>query len=157
MATKVTASLSLHQSTVVEMEPMLAMSRYAFQLFDAPDNLFEDQIAPLMEAHGKQLRATLTNKAVSERASFMEDIRASDGSQSIQVGLAANEICWVMHYGSLQSATAPRGFPAGWLVFSSSRVEGCGSAVVDSALGRGAGAPGKCLRCCALDWLGARR
>jgi len=39
------------------MESMLAMSRYAFQLFDAPDNLSEDLIAPLMEAHGKELCA----------------------------------------------------------------------------------------------------
>ena len=81
MASKVTTSLSLHQSTVLEMEPMLAMSRCAFQLFDAPDNLSEDQIAPLMESRGKELYATLTNKAVSERASFVKDICASDGGQ----------------------------------------------------------------------------
>jgi molybdenum cofactor biosynthesis enzyme len=55
MATKVTTSLSLHQSTIVEMEPMLAMSRYALQLFDALDYLAVDQIAPHMEAHGKEL------------------------------------------------------------------------------------------------------
>ncbi|SRR6266536_2874357 len=45
-------------STVEELELMLAMSRYALHLFDAPENLTKDQIAPLMEAHGKQLRAT---------------------------------------------------------------------------------------------------
>src|SRR6266702_7899262 len=45
-------------STVEELELMLVMSRYALQLFDAPENLTTDQIAPLMEAHGKRLRAT---------------------------------------------------------------------------------------------------
>jgi hypothetical protein len=49
-------------STVEELELMLAMSRYALQLFDAPENLTKDQIAPLMEAHGKQLRATFIAK-----------------------------------------------------------------------------------------------
>jgi len=49
-------------STVQELELMLAMSRYALQLFDAPENLTKDQIAPLMEAHGKQLRATFITK-----------------------------------------------------------------------------------------------
>lgn len=49
-------------STVEELELMLAMSRYALQLFDAPENLAKDQIAPLMEAHGKQLRATFIAK-----------------------------------------------------------------------------------------------
>ncbi len=45
-------------STVEELELMLAMSRYALRLFDAPGNLTKDQIAPLVEAHGKRLRAT---------------------------------------------------------------------------------------------------
>ena len=45
-------------STVEELELALAMSSYALHLFDAPENLTKDQIAPLMEAHGKQLRAT---------------------------------------------------------------------------------------------------
>ena len=44
-------------STVEELELMLAMCRYARHLFDAPENLTKDQLAPLMEAHGKQLRA----------------------------------------------------------------------------------------------------
>ena len=41
-------------STVEELELMLAMSRYALQLFDAPENLTKGQIAPLMEAHAKR-------------------------------------------------------------------------------------------------------
>jgi len=45
-------------STVEELELMLAMSSYALQLFDAPDHLTIDHIARLVEAHGKQLRAT---------------------------------------------------------------------------------------------------
>jgi hypothetical protein len=45
-------------STVEALELALAMSRYALHLFDAPEHLTRDQIAPLMEAHGKQLRAT---------------------------------------------------------------------------------------------------
>ncbi len=45
-------------STVEELELALVMSRYALHLFDAPEHLTKDQIAPLMEAHGKQLRAT---------------------------------------------------------------------------------------------------
>jgi hypothetical protein len=45
-------------STVEELELMLAMSRYALQLFDASEHLTTERIAPLMEAHGKQLRAT---------------------------------------------------------------------------------------------------
>ena len=49
-------------STVEELELVLAMSRYAHQLFDAPENLTKDQIATLMEAHGKQLRATYIAK-----------------------------------------------------------------------------------------------
>jgi len=49
-------------STVEELEMMLALSRYALQLFDTPENLTQDQIAPLMEAHGKQLRATFIAK-----------------------------------------------------------------------------------------------
>jgi len=44
-------------STVEELEKMLAMSRYALHLFDEPENLIHDQIASLMEAHGKHLRA----------------------------------------------------------------------------------------------------
>lgn len=44
-------------STVEELELMLAMSRYALHLFDAPEHRTKDQIASLMEAHGKQLRA----------------------------------------------------------------------------------------------------
>jgi len=49
-------------STVEELDLMLAMSSYALQLFDAPERLTKDQIAPLMEAHGKQLRATFIAK-----------------------------------------------------------------------------------------------
>jgi hypothetical protein len=45
-------------STVEELEQMLALSRYALHLFDTPEHLTKDQIAPLMEAHGKHLRAT---------------------------------------------------------------------------------------------------
>lgn len=45
-------------STVEELELALALSRYALHLFDAPENLTKDQLASLMEAHGKQLRAT---------------------------------------------------------------------------------------------------
>ncbi|MEO8971374.1 MAG: hypothetical protein ABI406_07235 [Ktedonobacteraceae bacterium] len=45
-------------STVEELELMLAMSKYALHLFDAPENLTKDQLSPLMEAYGKQLRAT---------------------------------------------------------------------------------------------------
>jgi hypothetical protein len=45
-------------STVEELELMLAMSRYALHLVDAPENLTGDQMAQLMEAYGKQLRAT---------------------------------------------------------------------------------------------------
>jgi len=47
-------------STVEELELVLAMSRYALQLFDAPENLTKDQLASLLEAHGKQLRAAFT-------------------------------------------------------------------------------------------------
>jgi hypothetical protein len=43
--------------TVEELELALAMSSCALHLFDAPENLTKDQLAPLMEAHGKQLRA----------------------------------------------------------------------------------------------------
>ena len=35
---------------------MLAMSRYALHLFDVSEQPTKDQIASLMEAHGKQLR-----------------------------------------------------------------------------------------------------
>jgi hypothetical protein len=45
-------------STVEELEQMLALSRYALHLFDAPEHLTKDQVALLMEAYGKQLRAT---------------------------------------------------------------------------------------------------
>ena len=45
-------------STVEELELALALSRYALHLFDAPENVTKDQLASLMEAHGKQLRAT---------------------------------------------------------------------------------------------------
>jgi hypothetical protein len=45
-------------STVEELELALAMSRHALHLFDAQGNLTKDQLAALMEAHGKQLRAT---------------------------------------------------------------------------------------------------
>jgi hypothetical protein len=37
---------------------MLALSRYALHLFDAPEHLTKDQVALLMEAYGKHLRAT---------------------------------------------------------------------------------------------------
>lgn len=45
-------------STVEELELALALSRYALHLLDAPESLTKDQLASLMEAHGKQLRAT---------------------------------------------------------------------------------------------------
>jgi hypothetical protein len=45
-------------SPVEELELMLAMSSYSLHLFDAPENLAKDQVAPLMEAHGEELRAT---------------------------------------------------------------------------------------------------
>ncbi len=38
------------------------MSRYALHLFDALEHLTKDQIASLMEAHGKQLRAAFIAK-----------------------------------------------------------------------------------------------
>ena len=44
-------------STVEELELALALNRYALHLFDAPENLTKGQLAALMEAHGKQLRA----------------------------------------------------------------------------------------------------
>jgi hypothetical protein len=44
-------------STVEALEMALALSQYALHLFDAPQHLTRDQIAPLMEAHGKHLRA----------------------------------------------------------------------------------------------------
>ena len=49
-------------STVEELELMLAMSRYALHLFDSAENLTKDLIAPLMEAYGKELRATFIAK-----------------------------------------------------------------------------------------------
>jgi hypothetical protein len=45
-------------STVEELELALALSRYALHLLDALESLTKDQLASLMEAHGKQLRAT---------------------------------------------------------------------------------------------------
>lgn len=45
-------------TTVEELELALALSRYALHLLDAPASLTKDQLASLMEAHGKQLRAT---------------------------------------------------------------------------------------------------
>ncbi len=45
-------------STVEELELALALSRYGLHLFDAPESLTKDQLASLMEAHGKKLRAT---------------------------------------------------------------------------------------------------
>jgi hypothetical protein len=49
-------------STVEELELMLAMSRYALHLFGAQANLTKEEISPLMEAYGKQLRATFIAK-----------------------------------------------------------------------------------------------
>jgi hypothetical protein len=49
-------------STVEELELMLAISRYALHLFDAPEHLTKDQVAPLMEAYGKHLRAAFIAK-----------------------------------------------------------------------------------------------
>src|SRR5258708_14057258 len=49
-------------STVEELEMMLALSRYALHLFDAPEKLTTDQISPLMEVHWKQLRAAFIAK-----------------------------------------------------------------------------------------------
>jgi len=47
-------------STVEELA--LAMSRYALDLLDVPEKLTKDQIALLVEAHGKQLRASFIAK-----------------------------------------------------------------------------------------------
>jgi hypothetical protein len=49
-------------STVEELELMLAMSKYALQLFEAPEHLTTDQVSLLMESRGKQLRATFIAK-----------------------------------------------------------------------------------------------
>ena len=49
-------------STVEELELVLALSRYALHLFDVPENLTKDRIAPLMEAHGKELRSAFIVK-----------------------------------------------------------------------------------------------
>ncbi len=49
-------------STIEELELMLAMCRYVHQLFDMRENLTHDQIASLMEAHGKQLRTIFIAK-----------------------------------------------------------------------------------------------
>jgi hypothetical protein len=49
-------------STVEELEMALAMSRYTLQLFGAQEKLTQDQIFLLMEAYGKQLRATFIAK-----------------------------------------------------------------------------------------------
>jgi hypothetical protein len=43
------------QNSIVSAQ--LALSRYALHLFDAPEHLTKDQVALLMEAHGKELRA----------------------------------------------------------------------------------------------------
>jgi hypothetical protein len=43
-------------STVEELELALALSRCALHLLDAPESLTKDQLASLMEAHGKRLR-----------------------------------------------------------------------------------------------------
>jgi hypothetical protein len=45
-------------SIVEELQLILAISRYALHLFEAPEHFPKDQIAPLIEAHGKQLHAT---------------------------------------------------------------------------------------------------
>jgi hypothetical protein len=45
-------------STVEELEQALALSQHALHLLDAPESLTKDQLASLMEVHGKQLRAT---------------------------------------------------------------------------------------------------
>ncbi len=49
-------------STVEELELMLALCRYALHLFDTPKKLTKDQLAGLMEAHGKQLRSAFILK-----------------------------------------------------------------------------------------------
>jgi hypothetical protein len=49
-------------STVEELELALAMSRYTLRLLEALEKLTNDQISPLMEAYGKQLRATFIAK-----------------------------------------------------------------------------------------------
>jgi len=49
-------------STVEELELALVMSRFVLHLFEPPEHLTKDQIAPLMEAHGKELRATFIAK-----------------------------------------------------------------------------------------------
>jgi len=49
-------------STVEELELALALSRYALHLCAASERLTTDQIASLMETHGKQLRAAFIAK-----------------------------------------------------------------------------------------------
>jgi hypothetical protein len=49
-------------STVEELEMALALSQYALHLFDALERLTKDQIAFLLEAQGKQLRATFIDR-----------------------------------------------------------------------------------------------
>jgi len=49
-------------STVEELEMMLALSRYALHMFDALENLTNDQITSLMQVHGKHLRAIFLSK-----------------------------------------------------------------------------------------------
>ncbi len=49
-------------STVEELELMLAMSRYVLHLFEAPQHLVKDQVAPLLGARGKQLRAAFITR-----------------------------------------------------------------------------------------------
>jgi len=49
-------------STVEELELALALSRYTLHLCAASERLTPDQIASLMETHGKQLRAAFIAK-----------------------------------------------------------------------------------------------
>lgn len=50
-------------STVEELELMLALSRYALQLLKTTNHLTHAEISALMEAYGKQLRATFFSKS----------------------------------------------------------------------------------------------
>lgn len=49
-------------STVEELELALALSRYALHLLAASEHLTKDQLASLMEAHGRQLRTTFITR-----------------------------------------------------------------------------------------------
>ena len=49
-------------STVEELEVALAMCRYTLQLLEAPEKLTQEQPSLLLEAYGKQLRATFIAK-----------------------------------------------------------------------------------------------